>query len=174
MTPPSTQQLKIGPEVCSCAATVAGTRKMPLPMAMPTDTATVCSRLTERGMRSPHWSAIRHRESFCEQLRRAALEGGDLGTQQPLRQLRLQDGIGARRAAAFLAVADRSELESRGGKERFDGAAHSERVLQRARGMKGDPRRSAPRTPRPHGRCAAERSAQRFALLAEDLGDVPG
>src|SRR2546430_16142540 len=139
MMPPSTQQAMIGPEVCSCAATVAGTRKMPLPMAMPTDTATVCSRLTERGMRSPHWSAIRHRESFCEQLdpmddrhrsatadvrqaadvgrgdelRRAALEGGDLGTQQPLRQLRLQDGIGARRAAAFLAVADRSELESR-------------------------------------------------------------
>jgi len=34
-------------------------------MATPTDTATVCSRLTERGMRSPHWSAIKSlREQF--------------------------------------------------------------------------------------------------------------
>src|SRR5256884_9672220 len=125
MTPPDPQQRKIVPEECSCAATVAATRKMPLPMAMPTDTATVCSRLTERGMRSPHWSAMRHRESFCEQLdpmddrhrsaaadvrqaadagrgdelRRAALEGGGPGTQHPLRQLPLPDGIRARRAA---------------------------------------------------------------------------
>src|ERR1700680_4698769 len=55
--PPRTQQTSIGPGAASCAATVAGTRKMPLPMATPTDTATVCRRLTERGMRSPHWSA---------------------------------------------------------------------------------------------------------------------
>src|SRR5882724_5503687 len=53
------------PGACSCAATVAGTRKILLPMATPTDTATVCSRLTERGMRSPHWSAIKSlREQF--------------------------------------------------------------------------------------------------------------
>src|SRR5256884_9686855 len=65
MMPPGPQRAMIGPGAGSCAATVAGTRKMPLPMATPTDTATVCSRLTERGMRSPHWSAIK---SLREQL----------------------------------------------------------------------------------------------------------
>ena len=95
-------------------ATVAGTRKMPLPMATPTDTATVCSSPTERGMRSPHWSAIR--ESFRKQLdpmthrdggatadvvqasdvrrgddiRAAGLQRTHLGAQQLLRELRLQ------------------------------------------------------------------------------------
>src|ERR1700724_2450254 len=132
MMPPSTQQAMIGPGACSCAATVAGTRKIPLPMATPTDTATVCSRLTERGMRSPHWSAIkplreqfhpvthRHRGTASDmrettdvgggdEIRHAALESGDLQAQQPCRQLPLQDGIGSRRTAALLMIGNRGE-----------------------------------------------------------------
>src|SRR5467141_2360362 len=151
MMPPSTQQTMIGPGACSWAATVAGTRKIPLPMATPTDTAMVCSRLTERGMRSPHWSAIRHRrkplrEQFDpvtdrhrgaaadmretanvgggDEVRRAALESGDLQAQQPCRQLRLQDGIGSRRTAALVAVGNGGEGKSRGSQQRFDRAGN--------------------------------------------------
>src|SRR5690242_7299418 len=131
ITPPSTQHSSIGPGWCSCPATVAGTRKMPLPMVMPTDTVIVCNRLTERGMRSPHWSAIR--EPRREQLHpvahrdgRAAAQvyettdvgGGDdlrvprfqrlhLRAQQLAGQLRLQQRVAAGRAAAPLTVRDR-------------------------------------------------------------------
>src|SRR5881227_1856053 len=140
MMPPSTQQAMIGPGACSCAATVAGTRKIPLPMATPTDTATVCSRLTERGMRSPHWSAIKslreqldpvtHRQRGAaadmreaadvgggDEVRRAALQSRDLLPQQPSGELRLQDGIGSRRTAALVAVADRGEGKARLGQQ---------------------------------------------------------
>src|SRR4029077_12883498 len=65
MMPPSTQHTRIAPGACHCAATVAGTRKMPLPMVTPTETATVCSSPTERGMRSPQASATG--ESFVDQ-----------------------------------------------------------------------------------------------------------
>src|SRR5215472_13926015 len=94
MTPPSTQQSSIGPGNCSCAATVAGTRKIPLPIVMPTDKATTWAKLTERGMRSPHWSATV--ESRGEQLdpvmhrqRRAAAqmrEATDVGRRNELRR----------------------------------------------------------------------------------------
>src|SRR5882762_4887531 len=127
-------------------------------MAPPTDTAMVCSRLTERGMRSPHWSAMkslreqfdpvthRHRGAAADmyetanvgggnEVRRAALESGDLQAQQPCRQLRLQDGIGSRRTAALLAVADRGESKSRGRQQRFDRAGNLQGVLQSARRM---------------------------------------
>src|SRR5467141_2541147 len=147
MTPPSTQQAMIGPGACSCAATVAGTRKIPLPIATPTDTAMVCSRLTERGMRSPHWSAMkslreqfdpvthRHRGAAADmyetanvgggnEVRRAALESGDLQAQQLCRQLRLQDGIGSRRTAALVAVGNGGEGKSRGSQQRFDRAGN--------------------------------------------------
>src|SRR5215469_10600096 len=114
MTPPSTQQSSIGPGNCSCAATVAGTRKIPLPIVMPTDKATICWKLTERVMRSPHWSAtgqsrgeqfdpVTHRQRrAAAQMREAAdvrgrndlrltrLERGNLDTQQPLGELWLQ------------------------------------------------------------------------------------
>src|SRR5215469_3093900 len=114
MTPPSTQQSSIGPGNCSCAATVAGTRKIPLQIVMPTDKATIWAKLTERGMHSPHWSATveprgeqfdpvvhwqrragaQMREATDvgrrDELRRAALECRHLGPQQPRRKLRLQ------------------------------------------------------------------------------------
>src|SRR6516164_10541671 len=124
MTPPSTQQNNIGPGNCSCAATVAGTRKMPLPIVMPTDRATIWAKLTERGMRSPHWSATiesrrdeldpvvyRQRGARAQMHETADVGGGDelrctglqrahLGLQQARRELRLEERIGAGRAAA--------------------------------------------------------------------------
>src|SRR6185437_3618033 len=57
MSPPSSQHAIAGPTACSCAATVAGTRKMPLPIVMPTTTAVAPHGPSERGMRSPQWSA---------------------------------------------------------------------------------------------------------------------
>src|SRR6516162_1748697 len=120
MTPPSTQQNNMGPGNCSCAATVAGTRKMPLPIVMPTDRATIWAKLTERGMRSPHWSAtiesrgkqldpVMHRPrraaaQMCEaadvgggdELRRTGFERRHLGAQQPRCQLGLQQRVRAR------------------------------------------------------------------------------
>src|SRR5690348_1387489 len=105
--PPNTQHTRIVPGACSCPATVAGTRKIPLPIATPTETAMVCSRLTVRGMRSPHWSATGksrgdeldpmaygERGSAAQmrktadvgrrdELRRVRLERAHLGAQQP-------------------------------------------------------------------------------------------
>src|ERR1700758_1973579 len=80
MTPPSTQQSSIGPGNCSCAATVAGTRKMPLPIVMPTDRATILAKLTERGMRSPHWSAAleSRREQLDEVMHRQSRAGAEV------------------------------------------------------------------------------------------------
>src|SRR5215471_8983312 len=135
MTPPSTQQSSIGPGNCSCQATVAGTRKMPLPIVMPTDKATTWEKLTERGMRSPHWSATdesrreqldpvvhRQRRAAAEvreaadvgggdELRRAGFERRYLGAQQPRCQLGLQQRVRAGRAAAAAAVGDRCQGE---------------------------------------------------------------
>src|SRR5579863_8943279 len=153
--PPNTQHRMIIAGACSCAATVAGTRKIPLPIVMPTDTPTVCIRLTERGMRSPHASAIYdsrgeqldpvlHRQVGAaaqmgeaadvgggDDLGSAGLERRDLLPQQPRSKLRLQDGISSSRAATALAVADRGECEASSSEQRLDHAAHLERVLQR-------------------------------------------
>src|SRR5256885_1470658 len=57
ITPPNTQHRMTEPGECNCAATAAGTRKIPLPMVRPTRTATASTKPTLRGMRSPHWSA---------------------------------------------------------------------------------------------------------------------
>src|SRR5215472_16849776 len=145
MTPPSTQQSSIGPGNCSCAATVAGTRKIPLPIVMPTDKATICWKLTERGMRSPHWSAtgesrgeqfdpVTHRQcraaaqmreaaDVCgrNDLRPARLEHGHLGAQQLPGELWLQQRVSAGRAAAA-GIGDRSECETGCGEQRLDHA----------------------------------------------------
>src|SRR5882757_1683552 len=56
MTPPRIQQRMTGPGSCSWAATVAGTRKIPLPMVTPTRTATALRRPIWRGRRSPQRS----------------------------------------------------------------------------------------------------------------------
>ena len=58
ITPPNTQHSMMAPGAGSRPATVAGTRKMPLPMVMPIDTATALASPSERGMRSPQASAI--------------------------------------------------------------------------------------------------------------------
>src|SRR3989440_2508237 len=193
MMPPSTQQAMIGPGACSCAATVAGTRKMPLPMATPTDTATVCSRLTERGMRSPQGYAIkslreqldpvthRHRGApadMCEaadvgggdEVGRAALESRALLPQQPARRLRRQDGIGSRRTAALVAVGNRGEGKAGGREQALDRAAELQGVLQSARRMEGDPRRSRRRP----ACCAPQRRGESLTLGAQHLSDVAG
>src|SRR6516165_8462083 len=139
MTPPSTQQSSIGPGNCSSPATVAGTRKIPLPIVMPTDKATTWGKLTERGMRSPHWSAtdesrreqldpVVHRQrGTAAQMREAAdVGGGDelwcagferrhLGAQQPRCQLGLQQRVRAGRAAAAAGGGDRRQGAARGG-----------------------------------------------------------
>src|SRR5580698_8945578 len=106
---------------------------MPLPIVTPTEIAIVCSRPTERGMRSPQASATV--EPFIEELypvahgygrgaaqvvQAADVRGRDhlgctaperleLGSEQALRQLRLQDGISAGRPAAALPVIDRRQ-----------------------------------------------------------------
>src|SRR4029077_86299 len=136
MMPPSTQHSSIVPGACSSPATVAGTLKMPLPIATPTLTAMVCSRPPEVGMRSPHWPAtvesrrdeldpVMHREGRPvaqmqetadvgrgDELRRIGLERGDLGTQEPRCQLRLQQRVGAGGAAAAAAIGNGAERET--------------------------------------------------------------
>src|SRR3569833_628592 len=57
MTQPSIQHRMAGPGSWSWAATVAGTRKIPLPIVAPTSTATALTSPTCLGRRSPHRSA---------------------------------------------------------------------------------------------------------------------
>src|SRR6516164_1375313 len=195
MTTPSTQQNSIGPGNCSCAATVAGTRKIPLPMVIPTDKATIWAKLTERGMRSPHSSAtsesrrdeldpVMHRQRrAAAQVRKAAdVGGGDelrgtrlernhLGMQQPCGKLRLQQRVSARRAAAAAAVGDFGKTETGCREQRLDDSRHSQRVLQGAGRVKGHAqRRALPRG----GAGRGERRLQCRAVRGEQLADVPG
>src|SRR5581483_5333381 len=55
-SPPSSQAARTGPGPSSVAATVAGTRKIPLPMDVPTSTATRLHSPRRRGRRSPQGS----------------------------------------------------------------------------------------------------------------------
>src|SRR5581483_12416546 len=79
--PPNTQAISTAPGAWSCEATLAGTRKIPLPMVTPTRTATAPSSPTVRGSRSPQgspalpswglFSGIR----YCCRLAHIGLEG---------------------------------------------------------------------------------------------------
>src|SRR5713101_9713946 len=85
------------------------------------------------------------------QLREAADVGGEdpLGAARGERgkpvalqlrgELRLQDGVGTRRAAAQMCVRHRRELESGAGKQPLGHAFYALAMLQRARRMKRDP-----------------------------------
>ena len=78
-----------------------------------------------------------------DRFRVAGAQRGELPFAQLAGELRLQDRVGARRAAAQVAVGDRGQLVARGAQQRLDLAAQLLAVLQRAGRLEGDAQRLA-------------------------------
>lgn len=95
-------------------------------------------------------------------------EGCDLVGQQALRQLGLQDGVGACGTAAQMGIRDRREFEAEIGKQGLDFPIELEAVLQGAGRVKGDP--GAER-----GAGGGRRERMQFVLFGDDdFTDIPG
>ena len=76
-----------------------------------------------------------------DHLRLQRRQAGELAIAQLVRKLRLQQAVGARRAATEVAVAGReADIEAQHGQVRFNPAAQLLTMLQRARRMKGQAR----------------------------------